>query len=222
MEGRASAAGQHCSTIGIVGAGRVGLQFYRLFTQGTDVKVAYVADREITAPACKAASTDGIPVFTDFVEAITRISTDFILEITGSNDILAKIKQKLDGRATNLITHDMAFIMMKSIEDDTKRTKKAVSLDIENIRKDIGKSFDMMGSTVAEIKKTMNDLRLLSLNARIEAAHAGEAGRGFDIVAQSVEKTSEEVRAMAENIEEVNAGILKVMNRIGEALERLK
>lgn len=222
MSEKVSADNNKALTVGIVGAGRVGLQFYRLFSQGNHAQIAYVADREKRAPACEAALANGTPVFTDFREAISRFPTDFILEITGSKEIQNTISQALSGHATQLITHDMAFIMMKSIEDDNTRIKKDVSHDIQEIRNDIARSFEMMGATIWEIKKTMNNLRLLSLNARVEAARAGEAGRGFDIVAQSVEKTADDVHLMTENIEKVNEDISAVLDRINDSLDRLK
>jgi hypothetical protein len=213
---------QQISTIGIVGGGKVGLQFYNLFTRGGHVKVSYIVDMDKKAPAIEAAKADGVATFTDFKQAITQYPTDFLFEITGSNKVKDLLAQELKGKATQFITHDMAFILMRSIEDDNAKTKKLVSADIFNIKNDISRSFDMMAVTVGEIRKTMSDLRLLSLNARIEAARAGEAGRGFDIVAQSVEKTAEEVRIMTENIEKVNEDISKVMDRINNSLEKLK
>ncbi len=55
---------------------------------------------------------------------------------------------------------------------------------------------------VALIKTISTQTSLLSLNAAIEAARAGKAGKGFSIVADEVKKLAEQVNAASENIAE--------------------
>jgi PAS domain-containing protein len=45
---------------------------------------------------------------------------------------------------------------------------------------------EKMGSAATDIRKTLSTLRLLALNARIEAARASEHGKGFGVVAQEM------------------------------------
>jgi methyl-accepting chemotaxis protein len=60
---------------------------------------------------------------------------------------------------------------------------------------------------VTLIKSIATQTSLLSLNAAIEAARAGQAGKGFAIVADEVKKLAEEVNIASENI----AGKINVM-----------
>jgi methyl-accepting chemotaxis protein len=65
-------------------------------------------------------------------------------------------------------------------------------------------------------------MRYLAVNARIEAAHAGEFGQGFDIVAQQVERSAQDVRDMTGKIESVNAEISTIAGRIDASLRNLR
>ncbi|GBD48663.1 PAS domain-containing protein [Methylopila sp. Yamaguchi] len=73
-------------------------------------------------------------------------------------------------------------------------------------------SVKAMNGSIAQIFKTLKTLRLLALNARIEAARAAEHGVGFNVVAQ-------EMNALATTSEGVMKLIEAELGRLNEAVK---
>lgn len=98
------------------------------------------------------------------------------------------------------------------------RVATSVSLSARTIEM-LGKSSEQIGEIISVIDEIADQTNLLALNAAIEAARAGEQGRGFAVVADEVRKLAERTTRATKEIAKM---IASIQTEISQAITSIR
>jgi len=113
--------------------------------------------------------------------------------------------------------HEISSRLAAATEIVTSATQTAG--DTEQMVFRLAKSAEHIDSIAGLIRSIAEQTNLLALNATIEAARAGEAGRGFAVVASEVKGLAIQT---AKATEEISGQISEVQSSTGLAVDRIK
>jgi len=131
-------------------------------------------------------------------------------EITSSISAAQESKKDITVANENLGTARDDIISLTSKIHETAEIEAELSNSMEHLSKDA----DEVKNVLVIIGDIADQTNLLALNAAIEAARAGEHGRGFAVVADEVRKLAERTQ---KTLAEINATINVVVQSISDA-----
>ncbi len=135
-----------------------------------------------------------------------------------SKKILQNLEQNLEQNEKEFFNTNKAFNLL-----DENKVKTLTSA--ENVEK----SLDTFITGISEVQKTSRILTeisaqsgVLAINAAIEAARVGDAGRSFVVIADEIRKISDNAKKSSDNIEDALRGLQKDMQMALKALFQMK
>ena len=158
------------------------------------------------------ASTEELSAGMEETTASTDITLAKAQELRASIESLA---ERANGsKLTAVEIKDKAEIVKTNAENSLVTTEKLYAESHESLAGAIenAKSVEQITVLSDAILNIATQTNLLALNAAIEAARAGDAGKGFSVVATEIRKLAEESKTTVEEIQKVTVDILSSVN----------
>lgn len=140
---------------------------------------------------------------------------DSIKEVSKTINVLNNLYSVL---STNAKSNNEGMQELLVDNSDLQKSIKDLSNDIL----DISASTNKINDFVNIIDDIANSINLISINASIEAVHAGEFGKGFAVVAKEINKLAENSKEATEIIKITTSDIHKKINRTVDILEQTR
>jgi len=163
----------------------------------------------------------------DMLAAIESVRAAFGETITAAGD-----SQKLNQAAGQLSGQ-----LMQAIAEISEQVARGSGLAYEAVSRSnasratidaLSKAAEQIGDIVSEIDRIAAQTNLLALNATIEAARAGDAGRGFSVVASEVKalamqtgRSTERIGAKVGEIQSTTREVVASLTGVAQAIDQL-
>ena len=147
-------------------------------------------------------------------------AVSFFAELDASLDETRRNASSLS-ESSSKVTQDAeaGFSAVAAVEDEILRTTRASEQSRETLG-DLVSAIEKIGRTVDIIQDVTEQTNLLSLNASIIAAGAGEHGKSFAVVATQIRELSARTAGSAKDIRSVIRTLTKSGNEMADAMDR--
>jgi len=179
--------------IAIIGAGNASLTLMDYFLSNANIEIVGIADIKEDAPGITRATELGVPTTTRMETLIENPKTQLIIELTGNQKVQQTIS-KLLRRNQQIMTAEAARLMYAMIRDQKQKdasNAEKLSGEFQALAERLNSAAGSTDASLKEVDGILRSMKILAVNAGIEAVRAGEFGKPFGVVADEMKKLVE-------------------------------
>ena len=169
------------------------------------------------------------------LSALTEQLSAAMQQIANNLVEMEKNNESVQGDVKNIaIESDQLNIYSKEMKQNAEQIKASASNNVKAISDKVNEILAVLNQAIADsesvnqvntltedILNITGQTNLLALNASIEAARAGAAGKGFAVVAEEIRGLADSSRLAANNIQEINAVVIKAVHNLASHAQEL-
>lgn len=205
----------------IVGGGNAAKEFIEIFSGDEEVKIVGVADINRNAVGMVCARRLGIMTTNNMETMISRHDVDVVLEVTGNmrvrQDIIKFMREEQD-----IISAGAAQMMFNLLTRQMRKRNLTIADEIVDLSEELVGAIGQVDSTANDIEIILKDNLMLALNAQIEAAHIGESGATFSVIAERLQELFTDIQKSLKNINNSSKQSHKLLNHLDDTERKLR